>query len=215
MLPRSLATCVSAPRYSRACWGLSRRPLLWAPSRLKSTPAAALVEENTAVEAPPHDNNHKDELDLTFWDHEAAFKSKTTSEVLRALFIFKLCGIPYLVKNNEKVRGQPRGGRRRRRELQHVTLLTENPVRGSDPACGPPWPDLTRRHLESQSRPPPSKMEYHVLAFSSQNDPQKRRIGLFSHASVHTLPSHWSAACLSVCLITFNVPVSSLSKLPN
>lgn len=83
------------------------------------------------MEAPPHDDNRRDELDLTFCDHEAAFRSKTNAEVLRALLVFKMCGIPYLVKNNEKVRGQPRGGSRRRRELQHVTLLTENPVRGS------------------------------------------------------------------------------------
>lgn len=93
-------------------------------ARHKSTPAAALVEENAAVEAPPHDNNHRDPLDLTFCDHEAAFRSKTTTEVLRALLVFKMCGVNYLVKNNEQVRGQPRGGRRRRRELQHVTLLT-------------------------------------------------------------------------------------------
>lgn len=136
LLPRSLATCVSAHKYGRICWGLSRRPAFSVSTRLKSTPAAALVEEN--VDASPHDDNKRDSLDLTFCDHEAAFKSKTTSEVLRALLVFKLCGVPYLVKNNEQVRGQPSGGRRRRGELQHVTLLTENPVRGNDPACGPP-----------------------------------------------------------------------------
>ncbi|XP_050710663.1 proline dehydrogenase 1, mitochondrial-like isoform X2 [Eriocheir sinensis] len=102
-LPRSLATCVSAHRYSRACWGLSRSPLLGVQARLKSTPAAALVEENTAVEAPPHDDNHREELDLTFCDHQAAFRSKTNAEVVRALLVFKMCGIPYLVKNNEKL----------------------------------------------------------------------------------------------------------------
>lgn len=104
-LPRSLATCVSAHRYSRACWGLSRGGLGVQQARLKSTPAAALVEENTAVEAPPHDDNHREELDLTFCDHQAAFRSKTNAEVVRALLVFKMCGIPYLVKNNEKVRG--------------------------------------------------------------------------------------------------------------
>lgn len=57
------------------------------------------------MEAPPHDDNHREELDLTFCDHQAAFRSKTNAEVVRALLVFKMCGIPYLVKNNEKVRG--------------------------------------------------------------------------------------------------------------
>ena len=130
LLPRSVATCVSAQRYGRICWGLSRRPAFGVSTRLKSTPAAALVEENTTVDASPHNDNSRDSLDLTFCDHEAAFRSKTTSEVLRALLVFRLCGVQYLVKNNEQVRGQPRGGRRRRGELQHVTLLTENPAYG-------------------------------------------------------------------------------------
>ncbi|XP_045116029.1 LOW QUALITY PROTEIN: proline dehydrogenase 1, mitochondrial-like [Portunus trituberculatus] len=103
LLPRSVATCVSAQRYARLCWGLSRRPAFAVSTRLKSTPAAALVEENTTVDASPHDNNKRDSLDLTFCDHEAAFKSKTTGEVLRALLVFKLCGVEYLVKNNEQL----------------------------------------------------------------------------------------------------------------
>ena len=36
-------------------------------------------------------------------DHNAAFKSKTTMEVLRALLVYKLCGIDQLVDNNEMV----------------------------------------------------------------------------------------------------------------
>lgn len=46
---------------------------------------------------------HKDSLDLTFCDHESAFKSKTTAEIMRALMVFKMCGIKMLVDNNEKV----------------------------------------------------------------------------------------------------------------
>ena len=34
-------------------------------------------------------------------DHKAAFKSKTTMEVFRALVVFQLCGIKKLVDNNE------------------------------------------------------------------------------------------------------------------
>ena len=37
-------------------------------------------------------------------DHNAAFKSKTTMEVVRALVVFQLCGINKLVDNNEMVR---------------------------------------------------------------------------------------------------------------
>ena len=36
-------------------------------------------------------------------DHHAAFKSKTTMEVVRALVVFQLCGINQLVDNNEIV----------------------------------------------------------------------------------------------------------------
>lgn len=49
-----------------------------------------------------------DPLDLTFLNHEAAFKSKSTFEILRALVVFQLCGIGPLVDNNEKVRGTSR-----------------------------------------------------------------------------------------------------------
>ena len=45
-----------------------------------------------------------DALDLTFLNHNAAFKSKTTWEVLRAYLVFQLCSITPLVANNEKVR---------------------------------------------------------------------------------------------------------------
>jgi len=48
-------------------------------------------------------NRKKDELDLTFEDHGAAFKSKTTWEVLRALMVFQVCGINVVVDNNEKL----------------------------------------------------------------------------------------------------------------
>ncbi len=44
-----------------------------------------------------------DKLDLSFLNHEAAFKSKSTWEVLRALLVFQMCSIGTLVDNNEKV----------------------------------------------------------------------------------------------------------------
>jgi len=48
-------------------------------------------------------NRKKDSLDLSFEDHTAAFKSKTTWEVLRALFVFQICGVNVIVDNNEKL----------------------------------------------------------------------------------------------------------------
>lgn len=41
-------------------------------------------------------------LDLTFEDHSSAFKSKTTWEVLRAYLVFQVCGIHFIVDNNER-----------------------------------------------------------------------------------------------------------------
>ena len=42
-----------------------------------------------------------------FQDHRAAFKSKTTWEVVRALVVFQLCGVKILVSNNEMVEWDP------------------------------------------------------------------------------------------------------------
>lgn len=43
-------------------------------------------------------------LDLIFDNTEEAFRSKTTSEVLRAYLVFTLCSSTYLVENNMKVK---------------------------------------------------------------------------------------------------------------
>jgi len=80
--------------------------------RFKSSPVpAAVVGEDGRIDhydiaaQLPREVIHrkKDHLDLTFQDHSAAFKSKTTWEVVRALVIFKMCGINTLVDNNEKL----------------------------------------------------------------------------------------------------------------
>ena len=44
------------------------------------------------------------DYNFSFQDHRAAFKSKTTWEVLRAMLVYQLCGINMLVDNNEKVK---------------------------------------------------------------------------------------------------------------
>lgn len=76
--------------------------------RCKSTSASAsIVQEGPdkffASSANEEWDSRKDSLDLTFNDHEAAFKSKTTKELLRAILVFHLCSIKPLVENNEKV----------------------------------------------------------------------------------------------------------------
>nr|XP_027219265.1 uncharacterized protein LOC113811676 [Penaeus vannamei] len=124
-LPRSLATCV---RYgqgkSKICWSLSSRPIGALGIRYKSTPAAAsLVNENAAVDTASQDDKDKDPLDLTFCDYRNAFKSKTNSELLRALLVFHLCSIqPWSITMRRFV-PVPRQGSCGRSELLHVTLL--------------------------------------------------------------------------------------------
>lgn len=45
----------------------------------------------------------KDQLDLSFNDHEAAYRSKKTSEVVRAYAVLTLCGVKPLVTHNAKL----------------------------------------------------------------------------------------------------------------
>eukprot|EP00092_Neocalanus_flemingeri_P061266 GFUD01073621.1.p1 GENE.GFUD01073621.1~~GFUD01073621.1.p1 ORF type:complete len:613 (+),score=181.51 GFUD01073621.1:117-1955(+) len=49
------------------------------------------------------DAQEKDSLDLTFNDHSAAYKSKTTTEVARAYLVMSLCGVKPLVTHNDKL----------------------------------------------------------------------------------------------------------------
>jgi len=82
--------------------------------RWKSTPAIGIdssvvsskvgdKEYISVVKDLPSGERKTDELDLTFLDHHAAFKSKTTWEVLRAYIVFNLCSIKPLVDHNEKL----------------------------------------------------------------------------------------------------------------
>lgn len=67
----------------------------------KSTQAAStVIESDRAVTDSPR----RDPLDITFQDPYAAFKSKTTWEVVRAYIVYTLCSSEYLVENNMKVR---------------------------------------------------------------------------------------------------------------
>ena len=57
-------------------------------------------DSKTAVPSSPP---RRDPLDLSFNNAEAAFRSKTTWQVLRAYLVFTLCSSNYLVENNMKV----------------------------------------------------------------------------------------------------------------
>lgn len=48
--------------------------------------------------------SRRDPLDASFDDAHAAYKSKTTWEILRAYIVYTLCSSNYLVENNMKVR---------------------------------------------------------------------------------------------------------------
>ncbi|KAK9498114.1 hypothetical protein O3M35_003993 [Rhynocoris fuscipes] len=56
------------------------------------------LNDNKSIEKPKYDP-----LDTSFNDAEAAFKSKTTFEVLRAYIVYSLCSSSYLVENNMKL----------------------------------------------------------------------------------------------------------------
>ena len=47
-------------------------------------------------------NGHPD-IDLTFSNCQEAYRSKTNLQLIRALFVFKLCSWTYLVDNNKLV----------------------------------------------------------------------------------------------------------------
>jgi len=70
---------------------MSRLRILTIPSRV--APGSSTGLHTTAVAT-------KDKLDLSFNDHEAAYRSKKTSEVARAYAVLTLCGIKPLVAHN-------------------------------------------------------------------------------------------------------------------
>lgn len=87
-------------------------PAVEGGKRWKSTPAIGInpsvvsskegdKDIISVVNDLPTGERKTDKLDLSFLDHNAAFKSKTTWQVLRAYIVFNLCAIRPLVDNNE------------------------------------------------------------------------------------------------------------------
>jgi len=71
---------------------------------LKSTHAASAIGYDTEVEGKSSQQHPRDPLDLTFEDNVAAFKSKTTWEILRAYVVYTMCSYENLVEHNMTVR---------------------------------------------------------------------------------------------------------------
>lgn len=64
---------------------------------------AAAVQSSPIQKATPT-SGRKDPLDTKFSDPIAAFKSKTTFELIRGYVVYMLCSSSFLVENNMKVR---------------------------------------------------------------------------------------------------------------
>lgn len=80
-----------------------KHPLYSLQSFPKSTLGAEIKDAESLSKL--NDNEEKQhKLDLTFGNAEEAFRSKKTSELVRALFVFNLCSVEFLVKNNTEVR---------------------------------------------------------------------------------------------------------------
>lgn len=77
-------------------------PLInYCPSALRSSVTNPL---NNDVTASINENAPvRDPLDTNFSDPKAAFKSKTTWEVVRAYLVYQMCSSSWLVENNMKV----------------------------------------------------------------------------------------------------------------
>lgn len=72
------------------------------PQREKATAAAAL-DVASAKETNKSALSPYERVDLTFDNAAEAYKSKTTFEITRALLVFNLCSIKYLITNNKEV----------------------------------------------------------------------------------------------------------------
>lgn len=66
--------------------------------------APAVKNASTTANILSNKVGKKDPLDTSFNDPIAAFKSKTTLELIRAYFVYVLCSSEYLVEHNMKVR---------------------------------------------------------------------------------------------------------------
>lgn len=96
---------------SAAAAAVTRTPSLRLATQVRddtrgyATTAATGIKKQQQQSAVPR---QIDPLDLKFNDPIAAFKSKTTTELMRAYIVYQMCSIEYIVENNMKVSAVPR-----------------------------------------------------------------------------------------------------------
>lgn len=79
-----------------------------ARSRLFSTsPLLSAAVQKPSASAASSGEGRKDPLDTSFNDPIAAFKSKTTFELIRGYLVYLICSSETLVENNMKVNLDP------------------------------------------------------------------------------------------------------------
>jgi len=110
---------------------VEQQPTVAAFSTSKSVGATALTSSKPDGPSPAQtQGSRRDVLDFSFNDAHAAYKSKTTWEILRAYIVYTLCSSNYLVENNMKVRStvQPNLSTRSPSILPKIPLLMMSDV---------------------------------------------------------------------------------------
>lgn len=74
-----------------------------ASSRLFSSSQMLSAAASKAAPATTAPGSRRDQLDTSFNDAHAAFKSKTTFELIRGYLVYLICSSETLVENNMKV----------------------------------------------------------------------------------------------------------------
>lgn len=107
---RTVPRCCVGSKKFRKCLPLSTGPV-----ENSSRPTVQLVQvlargyTNSSTSASTTEKpatsvpRQIDPLDLKFNDPVASFKSKTTTELIRAYIVYQICSIEYIVENNMKV----------------------------------------------------------------------------------------------------------------
>lgn len=72
-------------------------------SSMSTVAASAPAAATASIQNPNNQPSQRDPLDVSFNDPIAAFKSKTTWELIRGYFVYLMCSSEFLVENNMKV----------------------------------------------------------------------------------------------------------------
>lgn len=100
--------CVSTTNQQRSGDGNGTSMIASMSTAATATSPKAAAAAAAAASRNPNTPPPRDPLDVSFNDPIAAFKSKTTWELVRALFVYIVCSSEYLVENNMKVKAERR-----------------------------------------------------------------------------------------------------------